>query len=109
MPGRGIIYGAHDNIEHVDTNPGYTGLLRPAGPVDPQITFLSVQSTSGKPIALFASYGLPRCLRLRVSSLGVPGSGGGCLAAAGRLALVGRWVKSGFSRLITPPSAAAPT
>ncbi|HCS53818.1 MAG TPA: hypothetical protein DIW81_19900 [Planctomycetaceae bacterium] len=58
MPGRGIIYGAHDNIEHVDTNPGYTGLLRPAGPVDPQITFLSVQSTSGKPIALFASYGL---------------------------------------------------
>ena len=32
--------------------------MRPAGPVDPQITFLSVQSTSGKPIALLASYGL---------------------------------------------------
>jgi hypothetical protein len=57
-PERGLIYGAHDNIEQVDTNPGYTGLLRPAGPVDPQITFLSVQSTSGKPIALLASYGL---------------------------------------------------
>ncbi len=57
-PERGIIYGAHDNIEQVDTNPGYTGLLRPAGPVDPQITFLSVQSTSGQPIALLASYGL---------------------------------------------------
>jgi hypothetical protein len=55
---RGPIYGAHDNIEQVDTNPGYHGLLRPAGPVDPQITFLSVQSTSGKPIALLASYGL---------------------------------------------------
>ncbi|WP_145088058.1 hypothetical protein [Anatilimnocola aggregata] len=55
---RGPIYGAHDNIEQVDTNPGYSGLLRPAGPVDPQITFLSVQSTSGKPIALFAAYGL---------------------------------------------------
>lgn len=55
---RGPIYGAHDNIEQVDTNPGYSGLLRPAGPVDPQITFLSVQSTSGKPISLFASYGL---------------------------------------------------
>lgn len=55
---RGPIYGAHDNIEQVDTNPGYSGLLRPAGPVDPQITFLSVQSTSGKPIALLASYGL---------------------------------------------------
>lgn len=55
---RGPIYGAHDNIEQVDTNPGYHGLLRPAGPVDPQITFLSVQSTAGKPIALLASYGL---------------------------------------------------
>jgi len=58
MAKRGPIYGAHDNIEQVDTNPGYDGLLRPAGPVDPQITFLSVQSTSGKPIALLASYGL---------------------------------------------------
>lgn len=55
---RGPIYGAHDNIEQVDTNPGYDGLLRAAGPVDPQITFISVQSTSGKPISLFASYGL---------------------------------------------------
>ncbi|WP_417390431.1 neutral/alkaline non-lysosomal ceramidase N-terminal domain-containing protein [Gimesia sp.] len=58
MPSRGTIYGAHDNIEQVDTNPGYSGLLRPAGPVDPQITFLAVQSTDGKPIALLASYGL---------------------------------------------------
>lgn len=58
MPSRGVIYGAHDNIEQVDTNPGNNGLLRPAGPVDPQITFVSVQSTSGKPIALLASYGL---------------------------------------------------
>jgi len=58
MPSRGLIYGAHDNIEQVDTNPGYHGLLRPAGPVDPQITFLSVQSTEGKPIGLLASYGL---------------------------------------------------
>lgn len=58
MPSRGAIYGAHDNIEQVDTNPGYHGLLRPAGPVDPQITFLSVQSTEGKPIGLLASYGL---------------------------------------------------
>lgn len=55
---RGPIYGAHDNIEQVDTNPGYSGLLSPAGPVDPQITFLSVQSTTGNPIALLASYGL---------------------------------------------------
>jgi hypothetical protein len=58
LASRGPIYGAHDNIEQVDTNPGYRGLLRPAGPVDPQITFLSVQSTAGKPISLLASYGL---------------------------------------------------
>jgi neutral ceramidase len=58
MAKRGPIYGAHDNIEQVDTNPGYSGLLRAAGPVDPQITFLSVQSTAGKPISLLASYGL---------------------------------------------------
>ncbi|MBM3860705.1 MAG: hypothetical protein FJ395_13785 [Verrucomicrobia bacterium] len=57
-PERGPIYGAHDNIEQVKMNPGYTGLLRPAGPVDPQITFVSVKSTSGKPISLLASYGL---------------------------------------------------
>jgi len=57
-PDRGPIYGAHDNIEQVGTNPGYRGLLRPAGPVDPQITFVSVQSTEGKPIALLASFGL---------------------------------------------------
>jgi len=58
VPGREPFYGAHDNIEQVRTNPGYSGLLRPAGPVDPQITFISVQSTAGKPISLLASYGL---------------------------------------------------
>ena len=57
-PERGPIYGAHDNVEKVDTNPGYSGLLKAAGPVDPQITFVSVRSTSGKPISLMASYGL---------------------------------------------------
>lgn len=58
VPGSRPVYGAHDNIEQVDTNPGYKGLLKPAGPVDPQITFLSLRSTSGKPISLMASYGL---------------------------------------------------
>jgi len=57
-PERGPIYGAQDRIEQVGTNPGYTGLLRPAGPVDPEITFISVRSVSGRPISLLASYGL---------------------------------------------------
>ncbi len=58
QPDRNPIYGAQDRIEKVRMNPGYTGLLRPAGPVDPQITFLSVRSTSGRPISLLAAYGL---------------------------------------------------
>lgn len=35
------------------------GLLdRPAGPVDPEVMFLSLRTTSGRPIALLANYGL---------------------------------------------------
>lgn len=33
-------------------------LVRPAGPIDPQVSFISVQSTSGRPIALLANYSL---------------------------------------------------
>ncbi len=33
-------------------------LLEPAGPVDPAVTVLSVQSLEGKPLALFANYSL---------------------------------------------------
>lgn len=41
-------------------NPGVgnPNLLEPAGPTDPEIAFLSVQSTSGRPIALLANYSL---------------------------------------------------
>ncbi|MDO8545621.1 MAG: hypothetical protein Q7S40_34695 [Opitutaceae bacterium] len=40
-------------------NPGNrTDLLKPAGPTNPQVYFLSVQSTSGRPIALLANYWL---------------------------------------------------
>jgi hypothetical protein len=34
------------------------GLLRPAGPVDPEVFVLSVQSVDGRPLALLANYGL---------------------------------------------------
>jgi hypothetical protein len=33
-------------------------LIRPAGPTDPEISFISVQARSGRPIALFAAYSL---------------------------------------------------
>jgi len=37
---------------------GSSDLDRPAGPVDPEISFLSVQSREGRPIALLANYSL---------------------------------------------------
>lgn len=41
-------------------NPGVANpnLLEPAGPTDPEVAFLSVQSTDGRPIALLANYSL---------------------------------------------------
>lgn len=47
-------------VDTVRMNPpaGSPSLLRPAGPTDPDITFLSVQAADGRPLALFASYSL---------------------------------------------------
>jgi hypothetical protein len=44
----------------VKMNPGYQapGLIEPAGPVDPDVSILSVQSSDGRPIALLANYSL---------------------------------------------------
>jgi len=41
-------------------NPGVANpnLLEPAGPTDPEVYFVSVQSTNGRPIALLANYSL---------------------------------------------------
>jgi neutral ceramidase len=47
-------------IDKVRMNPprGNAALVKPAGPIDPEISFLSVQSSSGRPIALLANYSL---------------------------------------------------
>ena len=37
---------------------GNANILKPAGPTDPQVAFLSVQSADGRPIALLANYSL---------------------------------------------------
>jgi neutral ceramidase len=44
----------------VRMNPGYLapGLLEPAGPTDPDVSFLSVQTIDGKPLAFLANYSL---------------------------------------------------
>lgn len=44
--------------ERVVMNPGREGLIRPAGPVDPQVFVLSVRHDDGRPLALLANYGL---------------------------------------------------
>ncbi len=45
--------------DQVKMNPGRGDhLLKPAGPVDPEISFLSVQSADGRPLALLANYSL---------------------------------------------------
>jgi neutral ceramidase len=45
--------------DHAKMNPGNTpNLLKPAGPVDPQVSFLALQRTDGKPLGLLANYSL---------------------------------------------------
>jgi len=47
-------------VDQVRMNPprGNDALDRPAGPTDPEVSFISVQSTEGRPIALLANYSL---------------------------------------------------
>lgn len=46
--------------DQVQMNPGHqaNGLIEPAGPVDPEICFLSVQTRDGRPLCLLADYSL---------------------------------------------------
>jgi hypothetical protein len=44
--------------DKVVMNPGRSNLVKPAGPVDPQINFLSIRSLDGRPIGLLANYSL---------------------------------------------------
>lgn len=47
-------------VDEVRMNPPRRNpaLVRPAGPIDPEISFISVQSTEGRPLALLANYSL---------------------------------------------------
>ena len=56
----GLLSNPFGGVDRVRMNPprGKGVLDRPAGPVDPEISFVSVQSTDGRPIALLANYSL---------------------------------------------------
>ncbi len=58
-PGTKMInpFGGEDKVV---MNPGVQNpnLLEPAGPTDPQVSFISVQSTNGVPLAMLANYSL---------------------------------------------------
>jgi hypothetical protein len=50
-------FGGEDKVV-MNPGVGNPNLLEPAGPTDPQVSFISVQSTNGVPIALLANYSL---------------------------------------------------
>ncbi|MBN2328996.1 MAG: neutral/alkaline non-lysosomal ceramidase N-terminal domain-containing protein [Candidatus Omnitrophica bacterium] len=50
-------FGGHDQVR-MNPPSGSKDLLKPAGPTDPEIAFLSVLSTDGRPLALLANYSL---------------------------------------------------
>jgi len=49
-----------EKVDRVRMNPGYSSpdVATPAGPVDPQVSVLAVQSREGRPIAVLANYSL---------------------------------------------------
>ncbi|MBX6311920.1 MAG: neutral/alkaline non-lysosomal ceramidase N-terminal domain-containing protein [Isosphaeraceae bacterium] len=50
-------FGGQDKVM-MNPRRGDPNLLEPAGPTDPQVSFLSVQTVEGRPIALLANYSL---------------------------------------------------
>lgn len=50
-------FGGKDKVQ-MNPRSGSPDLIEPAGPIDPQVCFVSVQSAEGRPIALVANYSL---------------------------------------------------
>lgn len=47
-----------NDIAVMNPGVGNPNLLEPAGPTDPEVSYLSIQATDGRPLALFANYSL---------------------------------------------------
>jgi hypothetical protein len=56
----GLLTNPFGGMDKVRTNPQFESpaLIRPAGPVDPEVSVISVMALDGRPIAVFASYSL---------------------------------------------------
>jgi len=50
-------FGGIDRVK-MNPQPGSADLLEPAGPTDPSLDFLAVREPGGRPLGVFASYGL---------------------------------------------------
>lgn len=48
-------YGEYDEVK---MNPGFNHLVKPAGPVDPEVSVIDVRTRRGKPLGLIANYAL---------------------------------------------------
>jgi neutral ceramidase len=59
-PGTALSDPFGGTTDKVKMNPGYLheGLLKPAGPTDPEVSVLSVRTPGGRPLALLANYSL---------------------------------------------------
>jgi hypothetical protein len=59
-PGSEELRNPFGGVDKVRMNPprNHADLIEPAGPTDPQINFISVESVTGRPIALLANYSL---------------------------------------------------
>ncbi|MGE0607859.1 MAG: hypothetical protein AB7O62_12265 [Pirellulales bacterium] len=51
-------FGGTSDLVQMNPSRGSDDLLEPSGPIDPDVTLLSVQDAHGKPLALFANYSL---------------------------------------------------
>jgi neutral ceramidase len=62
-PGARLLDPFNRTNDRVKMNPpvGSVDLVEPAGPTDPEVVFMSLQHTNGKPLALLANYSLHYC------------------------------------------------
>ena len=51
-------FGKTTDQVQMNPAPGSADLIEPAGPIDPEVAVVSIQTVGGRPIALFSAYGL---------------------------------------------------